>query len=115
MKHFNVCYTSLVSGTGELGDIYLLVAFLDDYLHQNSLSSGFGSPSYFERRGSQMAIASIQLSYSSLEKQSIFRALSKLLKVYQTQIIQFNRTLPLKRDRKTDLYWIDTIIKLCQL
>lgn len=86
---------------------------LDDYLHQTSLSSGFGSLSHFEKRGSQSVTEAIQFSYCNSEKQSILKALSKLLKSYRTQVMQLYQTFSLNRDRKIDLHWIDRIIQLC--
>ena len=96
-----------------LDSLRLVIVQLDDYLYQNALPSGFGSPSHFEKRGSQLTVKTIKLSYCNLEKQSILQALSKLLKNYQTQVIQLSQTLSLNRDREIDLYWIERIIKLC--
>jgi predicted nucleotidyltransferase len=87
---------------------------LDDYLHQSALSSGFGSPSHFEQRGSQMLVETLQLSYATLEKQSILQALKILLKAYKTQVIELYEVSPLKRDRQQDLDWIDNITELCK-
>lgn len=86
---------------------------LDDYINHSSVSSGFGSPSHFEQRGSETMIKAMKLSYCALEKQSIFRALEELLKAYQSQIIKLYQMLPLKRDRAIDLYWVNYIIELC--
>ena len=97
----------------QLDSLRWVLIELDDYLHQNSLSSGFGSPSHFEKRGSQLAVKTIQLSYCDLKKPSLLQALSKLLNSYQTQVIQLHQTFSLNRDREIDLYWINRIIELC--
>ena len=86
---------------------------LDDYLHQNVLSSGFGSPSHFEKRGSKKLVKTMQLSYATLETQSILQALKVLLDDYQAQITKIYEVLPLKRDLSKDLDWINNIAKLC--
>jgi hypothetical protein len=86
---------------------------VDDYLHQSILSSGFGSPSHFEQRGSQILVETMQLSYTTLEKQSILQALKILLKAYHTQVAELHEVLPLKRDRQKDLDWIDNITGFC--
>jgi predicted nucleotidyltransferase len=88
---------------------------LDDFLCHSSPFSGFGSPSHFEQRGSQILIEAMKLSYTTLDKQLILQALKQLLKPYQAQIIELHEILPLKRDRETDLYWVDKIIELCNL
>ncbi|WP_319420064.1 nucleotidyltransferase domain-containing protein [Pleurocapsa sp. FMAR1] len=90
----------------------VLIQF-DDYLHHSLPSSGFGSPSHFEERGSKALIEIMRFSYTSLEQQSILRSLEQLLKAYQSQIIQLHDQFSLQRDRKTDLYWINTILGLC--
>jgi predicted nucleotidyltransferase len=88
---------------------------LDDFLCHSFPFSGFGSPSHFEQRGSQILIEAMKFSYTTLDKQLILQALKQLLKPYQTQIIELYKIVPLKRDRKTDLYWVDKIIELCNL
>ena len=35
------------------------------------------------------------------------------LKIYQQQVIKFHQKLSLDRDRASDLYWSDTLLKLC--
>ena len=85
---------------------------LDDYLHQSVLSSGFGSPSHFEKRGSKMLVETMQLSYATLERQSILQALKVLLNAYQIQITKLYDILPLKRDRLKDLDWINQLLRL---
>ncbi len=96
-----------------LNSFRLVLIQLDDYLHQDTLSSGISSPSHFEQRVSQMLIEAIQLSYATLDKPSILQALEILLNAYQTQVIGIYEELPLKRDRQKDLDWIDNMIKLC--
>ncbi|WP_019503984.1 nucleotidyltransferase domain-containing protein [Pleurocapsa sp. PCC 7319] len=91
---------------------WILIQF-DDYLHHSLPSSGFGSPSHFEQRGSEMLIEVMQLSYTLLEQKSILKALGLLLQAYQTQVVELHQILILKRDRDRDLYWIDTILELC--
>ncbi|MGV2828917.1 aminoglycoside 6-adenylyltransferase [Myxosarcina sp. GI1(2024)] len=92
---------------------WVLIQF-DDYFQNSLPSSGFGSPSHFEQRGSKELIEVLKLSYTLLDKQSILHALGKLLGVYQDQVIQLYETLPLKRDKKADLYWINNLFKLCK-
>jgi predicted nucleotidyltransferase len=97
----------------QLNSFRLVLIHLDDYLHHSTLLSGFGSPSHFEQRGSQILIETMQLSYTTLEKQSILQALKILLKAYQTQVAELHEVLPLKRDRQKDLEWIDYITGFC--
>ncbi len=56
----------------QLDSFRLILIQIDDFLHQNTLLSGLGSPSHFEQRGSKMLVETMQLSYVTLEKQSIF-------------------------------------------
>ena len=90
----------------------ILIQF-DDYLHHSIPSSGFGSPSHFERRGSKSAIEVLNRSYAVLEPRSILQALHILLSHYQTQVIKLHQLLPLKRAQDTDLQWIEMISDLC--
>lgn len=90
----------------------ILIQF-DDYLQNSSPSSGFGSLSHFEQRGSKTLVEALKSSYTTLEKQSILKVLSKLLKIYQQQLIKLHQKLSLNRDRVIDLHWIDTLLKLC--
>ena len=87
---------------------------LDDYLYHDLPSSGFGSSSHFERRGSKTLVEVLKLSYSTLDRQLIIRALDILLGHYRTQIEQLHARLSLKRSLKTDLDLIETIQDLCQ-
>jgi hypothetical protein len=41
--------------------------------------------------------------------------LGVLLNVYQDQVIKAHEMLSLQRDRETDMYWIDILIKLCEV
>ena len=91
---------------------WILIQF-DDYLHHSLPSSGFGSPSHFERRGSQATVELLKNSYAILERQSILEALKKLLQYYRDRVIQLHKLLSLKRSLEADLDWIDTISKLC--
>ncbi|BBD64576.1 hypothetical protein NIES4072_17620 [Nostoc commune NIES-4072] len=68
---------------------------------------------HFEQRGSQIVIAALKYSYPLLEKQSILNSLSILLNVYQEQVIKLYERLPLNRNMKTDLHWINILIELC--
>ena len=91
---------------------WILIQF-DDYLQHSLPSSGFGSPSHFERRGSQATVELLKNSYAILERQSILEALKKLLQYYRDRVIQLHKLLSLKRSLKVDLDWLDTISKLC--
>ena len=91
----------------------ILIQF-DDYFQHSLPSSGFGSPSHFEQRGSKKLVEVLKISYTLLDKPSMLEALGKLLKVYQNQVIKLHDALPLKRNKQIDLNWIDTIFKLCQ-
>ncbi|MDJ0692497.1 MAG: aminoglycoside 6-adenylyltransferase [Xenococcaceae cyanobacterium MO_188.B32] len=86
---------------------------LDDHFRNSPSSSGSGSASHFEQRGSQTLIKTLQLSYTQLDKQSLLNALGELLKIYQQQVVELHKTLSLPRDREVDLYWINTIFELC--
>ncbi len=85
---------------------------LDDYFRNSPSSSA--SASHFEQRGSQTLIEVLKLSYTLLDKQSILHALGELLKVYQNQVVKLYEALSLKRDKEADLYWINTILELCE-
>ena len=97
----------------QLDSFRLVLIQLDDYLHQNTFSSGIGSPSHLEQRASRMPIEAIQLSYATLDKVSILKALKILSNAYQAQVTKIYEKLPLERDRQKDLDWIDRIVKLC--
>lgn len=84
----------------------------DDYLHQDFVSSGFGSPSHFEQRGSKALVEVLKLSYPPLDRQSILQALGILLRHYRTQVEQLHTILPLERSLETDLSWIDTLYRI---
>ncbi|MDJ0632391.1 MAG: nucleotidyltransferase domain-containing protein [Xenococcaceae cyanobacterium MO_188.B29] len=90
----------------------ILIQF-DDYDRKSLPSSGLGSPSHFEQRGSKTLIEGLKLSYATLDKQSILYALGELLKVYQHQVVKLHETLSLQRDKATDLSWIHAILQLC--
>ena len=85
----------------------------DDY-SQNSPFMSSASPSHFEQRGSRTLIETLKLSYTPLERQPMLYALSKLLKVYQSQVVELHEKLPLQRDQITDLGWISTMLSLCE-
>lgn len=91
---------------------WVLIQF-DDCLEHNFPSSGFGSPSHFELRGSKTAVESLKNSYAVLERRSILAALDKLLQCYRDRVIELHRLLSLKRSLEVDLDWIDTISQLC--
>lgn len=91
---------------------WVLIQF-DDYLHHSLPSSGFGSPSHFERRGSKTIVEVLKISYAVLEQRSLLQALDTLLHQYQQQVIQLHKSLSPKRSLEIDLDWIDTILKLC--
>ena len=91
---------------------WVLIQF-DDYLHHSLPSSGFGSPSHFERRGSKNIVEVLKNSYAVLEQRSLLQALDILLHQYQQQVIDLHKSLSLKRSPEVDLDWINTILKLC--
>jgi len=73
------------------------------------------SASHFEQRGSQALIEILQDSYTPLNRQLMLHALSKLLKIYQNQVLKLHAVLSMERDRESDLYCIDTILEGCNL
>mgnify|MGYP001822861313 CR=1 FL=1 len=92
---------------------WVLIQF-DDYFQNSLPCSGFGSPSHFEQRGSKKLVEVLKLSYPLLEKSLILKALGELLRFYQSQVIKLYDTLPLKRNKQTDLDWIDSLLELCE-
>lgn len=90
----------------------VLIQF-DDYSRHDLPSSGFGSPSHFESRGSKTAVESLKNSYAVLERRAILKALDKLLQCYRDRVIKLHKLLSLKRSLEVDLDWIDTISHLC--
>ena len=87
---------------------------IDDFFLKNP-SSSMAPASHFEQRGSQALIEALKHSYTLLDKQSTLNALGVLLNVYQYQVIKAHEMLSLQRDRETDMYWIDILIKLCEV
>ncbi|BAZ33553.1 hypothetical protein NIES4074_60670 (plasmid) [Cylindrospermum sp. NIES-4074] len=94
-----------------LDNFRVIIIQFDDYFQKKPSSS---VSAHFERRGSQIVITALKYSYPLLEKQSILNSLSILLNVYQEQVIKLYERLPLNRDMKTDLYWINILIELCK-
>ena len=90
----------------------ILIQF-DDYLHHSTPSSGLGSPSRFERRGSKSTVEIFNRSYAVLDQSSILQALYILLSHYQAQVIKLHQLLPLQRSQDTDLQWIKMMLELC--
>lgn len=102
-----LCYAQ-----SQLDSLRSVLIQFDDYLHQDLVSSGFGSPAHFEQRGSKALVEVLKLSYSSMDRWSILQALNILLEHYKIQVEQLYQKFPLKRSLDTDLQWIEVILEL---